>query len=68
MPFELYYHCSDNFAQTAAVNIGQHLVERISEVIVGWHNYIYDGRALGDINDGGDDMFDGGNRVIVLYY
>ena len=53
---------TDNFAETAATNIGQYLRGRITDLVADWYSYIYDG-GQSDINDGGRDMYDGGNRV-----
>lgn len=31
--------------------------------IANWHAYSYDGESLSNIGDGGNDMYDNGNRV-----
>ena len=55
---------ADNFAQTAAVNIALRLMGRITELVENWYSYVYDG-TLRQINDGGNDMYDVGNRVRI---
>ena len=68
----LYFFCnpisfiySDNIAHAAAVNIGQHIVRRISNLVSNWHNYDYEGNRF-LIDDGGGDMYDTGNQVIAM--
>ena len=57
-----FYFCTENFAQTAAVTVGRHLLERITSLVSSWYNYIYDGTPQ-NIADGGNDMYDTGNQV-----
>ena len=52
----------DNFAETAAESIVQHLSGNIENIIETWFFYEYDGYNY-NIDDGGDDMYDDGNMV-----
>ena len=60
--FISFYFCSENFAQTASVSVGRHLLGRIASLVSNWYSYTYDGTPQ-DIADGGNDMYDSGNRV-----
>ena len=56
---------TDNFAEAVAVAVSLRLSNQIKNIISGWYSYIYDNPMLTVINDGGNDMYDSGNRVRI---
>ena len=42
----------------------------MSDILPNWYSYLYDYRnkPIFQINDGGRDMYDGGNKVCFLFY
>ena len=57
---------TDNLAGRALSGLRRPLRNQISRLIRGWHQYYY-GSNPNEIIDGGNDMFDGGNRVSFTY-
>ena len=45
----------------------QRVSTSITDVIPDWYEYDYDGDDLTSIGDGGIDMFDDGNRVLLCH-
>jgi len=61
----IQYVCLGNLAQLAIDGLRLRLNREIRILISNWFSYNYDASRfnLNEINDGGNDMFDGGNRV-----
>ena len=55
-----------NLAQVAIRRLGSRFSRQIRSLIPFWHDYIY-GSTQNEIADGGNDMFDGGNRVRLCF-
>ena len=62
----IYCFFTENFAKVAAAKISRYLAERIANLVSSWYYYLYDGLSSYQINDGGNDMYDDGNRVRKL--